>query len=125
MLVKAHRLTGDNCGRCEKCIRTKLNFMAINAPPACFDGAATHAQILGLSARKSQQLALLREVLTSARKNGARGAWTTTLALAIAKNRLLAPVWSLQRKIADKLRPQSDRQATVRNTRSALQVEQK
>ena len=64
-------------------------------------------------------------MLTSARKNGVRGAWTTSLALAIAKNRLLAPVWGLQRKAADKLRPQSDRQAAVRNTRSALQVEEK
>jgi hypothetical protein len=118
-------ITGGNCGCCEKCIRTKLNFMAINAPPACFDGVATHAQILGLSARRPQQLALLREALTSARKNGVHGAWTTTLALAIAKNRLMAPAWSLQRKIADKLRPQSDRQATVHDTRSALQVEQK
>jgi hypothetical protein len=119
-------LTGGNCGRCEKCIRTKLNFMAINAAPACFDdGVASHAQILGLTARKSQQLALLREVLTSARKNGTRGAWTTSLALAIAKNRAMAPVWSLQGKIADKLRRQPDRQAAPRNRRPALQVEEK
>jgi hypothetical protein len=119
-------LTGGNCGRCEKCIRTKLNFMAIDAAPACFaDGAATHAQILCLTARKSQQLALLREVLASARKNGARGAWTTSLALAVAKNRLMAPLWSLQRKAAGKLRPQSDREAAARSTRSALQVEEK
>ncbi|HKP22670.1 MAG TPA: hypothetical protein VJV39_02310 [Dongiaceae bacterium] len=118
-------LTGGNCGRCEKCIRTKLNFMAINAAPACFDdGIATHAQILGLTARKSQQLALLREVLTSARKNGARGAWTASLALAIARNRAMAPVWSLQSRIADKLHRQPDRQA-ARSTRSALQVEEK
>ena len=68
-------LTGGNCGRCEKCIRTKLNFMAINAPPVCFDdGVATHAQILGLSARKSLQLALLREILDQREeKRRARG----------------------------------------------------
>jgi len=119
-------LTGGNCGRCEKCIRTKLNFMAINAAPACFDdGAPTHAQILRLSARKSQQLALLREVLTSARKNGARGAWTASLALAIVKNRAMAPVWSLQSKVADKLRREPARQATAGNARRALQVEEK
>ncbi len=116
--------TGGNCGRCEKCIRTKLNFMAINAAPACFDGVATHAQILGLTARKSQQLALLREVLTSAKKNGARGAWTISLALAIARNRAMAPVWSLQDKIADKLRRQPP-QAAPRGRRPALQVEEK
>ena len=118
-------LTGGNCGRCEKCIRTKLNFMAINAPPVCFDGMATHAQILGLSARKSQQLALLREVLTSARKNGVRGAWTRSLALAIAKNRLMAPAWALQSKVADKLRRPSTPPVAARGARSTFQVEQK
>jgi hypothetical protein len=119
-------LTGGNCGRCEKCTRTKLNFMAIKAAPVCFDGAvATHTQILGLSARKSQQLALLREVLTSARKNGVRSAWTRSLALAIAKNRLMAPAWSLQSKIADKLRRSSNPSTAARNTRPTFQVEQK
>jgi len=119
-------LTGGNCGRCEKCIRTKLNFMAINAAPVCFNGdAATHAQILGLTARKTQQLALLREVLTSARTNGVRGAWTRSLALAIAKNRLMAPGWSLQSKVADKLRRQPTPSAGARGTRPTFQVEEK
>ena len=114
-------ITGGNCGRCEKCIRTKLNFMANKAAPVCFDGVATHAQILGLSARNSQQLAFLHEILTSARKNGARGTWTTMLALAIAKNRLMAPAWSLQRKVAGKLRPHSGRSPAVDAARTTLQ----
>ena len=119
-------LTGENCGRCEKCIRTKLNFMAIKAAPVCFnDGVATHAQILGLAARTSQQLALLREALASARKNNARGAWTTCLALAIARNQLMWPAWALQRKIADKLRRPAVSPAAARHEEPKLQVEQK
>ena len=98
--------------------------MAINAAPACFDGVATHTQILGLTARRPQQRALLQEVLTSAKENGARGAWTTSLALAIARNRAMSPIWSLQEKIADKLRRQPQ-QAAPRNRRPALQVEEK
>lgn len=119
-------MTGGNCGRCEKCIRTKLNFMAINAKPACFDGkVATYGQILGLTARKSQQLALLREVLASARKNGVRGAWTMALALAIARNRAMAPLWHLQGKVAGKLRLLSGRAAAARDTAPALQAGRK
>ena len=117
-------LTGGNCGRCEKCVRTKLNFMAIKAAPACFDGVATHAQILGLTACKPQQFALLREVLTSARKNGVRGGWVRTLALAIAKNRLIAPARALQAKVADKLRGQPTPPAAERDTRPTFQVEE-
>jgi hypothetical protein len=75
-------------------------------------------------ARRPQQLALLRERHQRAEERRAWG-MDDHLALAIAKNRLMAPAWSLQRKIVDKLRPQSDRQATVHDTRSALQVEQK
>jgi hypothetical protein len=118
-------LTGENCGRCEKCIRTKLNFMAINAEPACFDSVATHAQILGLAARTSQQLALLHEVLASARRNGARGAWTTCLALAIARNRLMWPAWALWSRVADKFRRPPASPASASNARSKLQVEEK
>ena len=119
-------LTGENCGRCEKCIRTKLNFMAINAAPVCFDdGVATPAQILGLAARTSQQLALLHEVLASARRNGARGAWTACLSLAIARNRLMWPVWELRRKVAGKLRRPPAAPSAPSDTQSKLQVEQK
>jgi hypothetical protein len=118
-------ITGGNCGRCEKCIRTKLNFMAIKAEPVCFDGRATHAQILGLSARNRLQLGFLQEIRASAKKNGARGAWMSSSALAIAKNRMLLPAWSLRRRVADKLRPLFDRPSAVRNERPALQTEQK
>ena len=68
---------------------------------------------------------MLREVLASAKKNGVRGPWTRSLALAVAKNRLMAPVWSLQRRVSDKLRRQSDQQKTAPNRRPTLQVEQK
>lgn len=38
-----------NCGRCEKCIRTKLNFIATgSAIPACFDEDLTPDQVLCL-----------------------------------------------------------------------------
>ena len=118
-------MTGGNCGRCEKCIRTKLNLMAIQAPPVCFDGPATHAQILSLTARNRLQLGFLEEILTSAKKNGVRAPWMSSLALAIAKNRLMLPAWSLQRRVAGKLRSMFGPTPPAQNTRPALQAEQK
>lgn len=118
-------VTGGNCGRCEKCIRTKLNFMANKARPVSFDGEATHAQILGLAARSRLQLAFLEEILSSAKANGARGPWMTSLALAIARNRLMLPAWRLQRRVANGLRPLHRGQPTAQARQPALQAERK
>ncbi len=92
-------ITGGNCGRCEKCVRTMLNFMANKQEPLCFDRRPTHMQILGLKARNPVQLSFLREILESARKNGVREQWTSTLAVAIAKNRAMLPIWRFQDRI--------------------------
>ena len=97
-------ITGENCGRCEKCIRTKLNFMASKQEPLCFDGRPTQMQILGLVARNPVQLAFLREILATARANGVDEPWLTALALAVAKNRALIPLRNLERRGRAKLR---------------------
>lgn len=92
-------ITGANCGRCEKCIRTYLNFLANKREPACFDNKLTPARILGLTVRNAVQIAFLKEIRSSARKNGVNEPWVTALTLAIAKNRALRPV----RSVADRL----------------------
>jgi len=97
-------ITGENCGRCEKCIRTKLNFMASKQEPLCFDRRPTQMQILGLVARNPVQLAFLREILATARANGVDEPWLTALALAVAKNRALIPLRNLERRGRAKLR---------------------
>jgi hypothetical protein len=79
-------ITGGNCGRCEKCIRTKLNFMAVGSPPLCFDRPPTIAEILGLRTRGPVQLHFLREILQAASDSGLAAPWMTALRLAIAKN---------------------------------------
>jgi hypothetical protein len=96
--------TGGNCGLCEKCIRTKLNFMANDRAPLCFDRRPTGREILGLKARNEVQLAYLREILAAARKNGITGPWVSSLKLAVAKNRLAVPARRLRSRIAGKLR---------------------
>jgi hypothetical protein len=115
-------LTGANCGRCEKCVRTKLNFMANKRAPLCFDGKATHAQILGITAQNRLQLSYLQEIRDSARRNGVTDAWLATLALAIAKNRLLVPARSLEKRIRAKLQRLAKPRPSQRNPFRASQV---
>lgn len=97
-------ITGGNCGHCEKCIRTKLNFMANGFEPLCFDDRPTQLEILRLTTRNVAQLALLKEIVASAKKNGVTDRWTTILKVAIAKNRLAMPARRLQARIARRLR---------------------
>lgn len=108
-------ITGGNCGHCEKCIRTKLNFMANGVEPLCFDNRPTQLEILRLTTQNAAQLAMLRELVASARKNGVKDQWTTSLKLAIAKNRLALPTRSLRARISRILRSLSRRVAQARS----------
>jgi hypothetical protein len=84
-------MTGQNCGVCEKCVRTKLNFMANNHPPLCFDRPPTAAEILGINARNDVQLAYLTDIVEVAEANGIEAPWVASLKVAIRRNHLLNP----------------------------------
>jgi hypothetical protein len=115
-------LTGANCGRCEKCVRTKLNFMANRRDPLCFDGKATHAQILGIASQNRLQLSFLQEIRDGARRNGVTDPWLTSLSLAIAKNRLLLPLRPVEKRIRAKLRHAARPKPAPRDAQPALQA---
>jgi hypothetical protein len=77
---------GHNCGRCEKCIRTKLNFLAFGKEPVCFsDGRPTAWQILTINARNETQRSYLKEIYRTARANRVTDLWVSWLALGIAR----------------------------------------
>lgn len=95
--------TGGNCGRCEKCIRTKLNFMAVGSAPQCFDRPPSFAEIMLLRARDRIQIHFLREILQSATANGVRGPWQTALKLTIAKNRMALFGQAVRRRVTGRL----------------------
>ena len=83
-------LTGRNCGRCEKCLRTKLNFMAVGAAlPESLAGRPTDAQIRALRAGNHAQLVLLDEIVQIAEKRKISDPWVRALKLTIRKNRFL------------------------------------
>lgn len=63
---------GRNCGVCEKCMRTRLEFHCLGIErPACFDtGVLTPADVMRIRARNQTQLSSLQEVLDEARSLG-------------------------------------------------------
>ncbi|MFJ7565418.1 hypothetical protein ACIQW9_00475 [Herminiimonas sp. NPDC097707] len=83
-------ITGRNCGRCEKCLRTKLNFMAVGAElPESLAGKPSEAQIRALRAGNHAQLVLLDEIVQIAEKRNIKAPWLNALKLTIRKNRFL------------------------------------
>lgn len=69
-----------NCGRCEKCIRTILNFRVIGAGlPACFDRDVTDQDILGLTKLNKVQQGELSRIVAYAQNNRISGSWVKAL----------------------------------------------
>jgi hypothetical protein len=65
-----------NCGVCEKCIRTRLNFKAVGVDrPGCFDGEITPAQIRAIHFSNDSQRAGFRSILSYAESRGLQGDW--------------------------------------------------
>jgi hypothetical protein len=80
-------LKDRNCGVCEKCIRTILNFRAVGAElPACFEQDVSDRQIAGLRNLNPVQVAYLEEILNTAGERGMQESWVTALKACIAAN---------------------------------------
>ncbi len=76
--------TGKNCGRCEKCVRTILNFRAVGAklPPA-FASDIDDTQIAQIACKNEIQRTFLKDILKTARESGIRDSWVEALASAV------------------------------------------
>lgn len=82
-------MTGQNCGVCEKCLRTKMNFMASGIdPPAGLGPAVTPAQVRGLVLHNEGVLVLMEEIAATARQGGIKDPWVDALAAKISSTRL-------------------------------------
>lgn len=82
-------ITGGNCGICEKCIRTKMNFLANGQDPLCFDRPPTPSEVLRVRARNPVQVAYLEDIKHVAEANGISAPWITALTIGLAKNRAM------------------------------------
>lgn len=77
-----------NCGRCEKCIRTVLNFWAIGQPrPACMPYDVTDRQIKAITGLNAPQAGELEQILEVAHSAGVRDSWVEVLAKTVWRNR--------------------------------------
>lgn len=83
-------LTGKNCGVCEKCIRTKLNFLAVGAklPPSLL-GMPSLFSVSRLRTSNEQQISLLNDIVDTAVQRNIEGPWVKALKFAIFKNKLV------------------------------------
>jgi len=69
-----------NCGKCMKCVRTHMNFLAVGVDdPECFEGKFDFAFIDQLRFKKITTYLELASILDVARKNGTTGAWSKRL----------------------------------------------
>ncbi len=65
-----------NCGTCEKCVRTRLNFKAVGIDrPSCFDGEITPDQIRRIRFGNDSQRAGFRSILEYADSRALHGEW--------------------------------------------------
>jgi hypothetical protein len=70
----------SNCGYCEKCIRTQLNFLAAGCNiPLCFPKSFDMRHINSINIRNTAQLAELSSIIHHANANGIVSAWVPVL----------------------------------------------
>lgn len=113
--------TGGNCGVCEKCVRTKMNFLANGHEPACFDRPLSMRDLARLTPRNAVQIGYLNDILRVARANGVNAWWTWLLPFAIAKGAALLPARAVGRAVKKRLsRTRSPLGAAGRDRSSVL-----
>jgi hypothetical protein len=84
--------TGKNCGRCEKCVRTKLNFLVNGVePPAALGAVPGVRDVLALSAQSATAISYLVDVRDAARSGKLSPGMRLAVQACLAKNRLLLP----------------------------------
>src|SRR5690606_18974882 len=87
-----HAATGENCGVCEKCITTQLNYRALGREPQGFRRIAGPARIAMIPVHGQGNLYFLRELQRTASRRRVRGWWRLAVRVAILRSILLRPV---------------------------------
>jgi hypothetical protein len=81
--------SGKNCGRCNKCILTRLNFLAAGAPsaPPCFPGELELNDVKNLAVRDAGELSDLDSIIVYATQHQVSGPWLAVLKSSVRKYR--------------------------------------
>jgi hypothetical protein len=95
-----------NCGRCEKCIRTMLNFQAVGLDvPGCFERQASLEEIRRVDLGNDALEAEFVSLLTSAGARGINGDWVRAVRSAIRRSRVRrSRAWRFTQRVRRKLR---------------------
>lgn len=91
--------TGGNCGICEKCIRTQLNYYAIGVKPEGYREVASLWQIATIPTRNLGDNVFLFEIQREASRRKIYGWWRVACYIGIAKNFLFSPILMLRNKL--------------------------
>jgi hypothetical protein len=80
--------TDRNCGICEKCVRTQLNFLAVGvAHASCFETPPDIRRIRDIYLKSDTQLTELISIVLYAKKKGLKEPWLTALEARIKRYR--------------------------------------
>lgn len=90
---------GRNCGVCEKCIRTQLNFEAVGeSAPSCFDAPLDIRAITRIPLTNQVQYAELASIVRYATRHGRSGPWLDRLQQRVRAYRPPSKFGNLKRK---------------------------
>lgn len=92
------KMPGENCGHCEKCVRTKLNFLVLSeAVPTSLGASPGFADIVGVVVEERRKLFSFRELSRTARREQAPWRLRWAIRLMMWKNHVLLPFRGLRR----------------------------
>lgn len=78
----------ENCGTCEKCIRTRLNLLAVGVPnPPCFSGTLDRHAISAIELRGPVAYTELKSIFNYARQHGIEAQWVDVLGARLVRYR--------------------------------------
>jgi len=109
--------TGRNCGTCEKCIRTQMNFRAIGMEPQGFDRKAGFLRIAFIPTRSRGDNYFLMEAQKAAGRRKIYGWWRIAGYIGIAKNCLFMPLVLVKNKIKNEIRKNENLYLAIRKRR--------
>jgi hypothetical protein len=96
-----------NCGQCEKCYRTRLNFMAVGVDqPACFDNKIQLAKIPAMKINSEPRAKELLSIMQYTKKHQVQQTWVFLSKLALMKWKImyqpLSKIKQLRKKLKNK-----------------------
>ena len=96
---------GRNCGRCEKCIRTILNFRVAGIDlPECFEQDVSETQIRSLRRLNKTQINEFEQILMIAEQKSISDSWVDALKFCIFKNKLEASLRQMWHPVNNRIR---------------------